>query len=396
MKSTVSTPLNYLADRLGQLRQDQAFRELWPRVQRGTRVVDSDGQTLVNFGANDYLGLASLPLPQEFDALVRGAGASPLVCGHTPLHHRLCRELALWEQTEAAVLFPCGYSACCGVVATLAEAGDLILSDQLNHASLIDGCRLSRAERMVYEHCSVAAVRDHLEKCRSLYARVWIVTEGVFGMDGDIAPLRELSNVARQYDAVLIVDEAHGTGVMADDGTGACAHWGVKADVPIRIGTLSKAIGSQGGFVVGPQIVIETLINRCRPLIYSTAAAPVSVAAALAGLDAIRSDGGAAGRRSRVRMLARRVRKQLLMPPGSEFDDSVPDIPIVPVVVGQNARAIQVSTLLKQAGFFIPAIRPPTVPDGTARLRISLSSDHSDDEVTAMVASVRMAIEQTQ
>ncbi len=372
----------------------------------------------VNFGSNDYLGLAGQPLnlpnalpdeadgPDEADAVPgeanavpgeangpaplvqRGSGASALVCGYTALHHRLARQLAELEQTEAAALFPSGYAACSGCVSALAGRGDLILSDSLNHASLIDGCRLSKAERFVYPHGDADIVDTLLNHHRHRFRRAWIVTDSVFSMDGDIAPLDRLAHIARQHDATLIVDEAHGTGVLGRDGSGASEALGVKDQVPIRIGTLSKALGSQGGFVVGPQVVIDYLINHARPLIYSTAAAPATILAALSALHSVREQ---PERRQRVQQLARRLRRGLASMGKftGDLDGLAAGVPIVPIRLRSTGAAVRAAEQLWQQGFYVPAIRPPTVPEGTSRLRVSLSAAHSDEQVDRLLAAIK-------
>lgn len=367
-----------LQQRLDGLAAKDSLRSLkrWP--EEWAPPTQTIGSGLVNFGSNDYLGLAS-QRSAESAPQARGAGASPLVCGYTAPHQRLSRMLADWEQTEAAVLMPTGYAACSGALATLPQPNDLILSDQLNHASLIDGCRLSAATKMIYPHGQTAIVEDWLIRHRGEFDRVWIVTEGVFGMDGKLAPLEKLCDLADAHDAIMIVDEAHGTGVLGEDGSGACSHCAVKARVPIRIGTLSKAIGAQGGFVVGPQVVIDYLINFCRPLIFSTAAAPSVIADTIASLQTIRQE---PDRRARVRSLASRVRQHLGISEGATRES---EIPIVPIILGTNEQTLWAAAQARAQGLFIPAIRPPTVPPGTSRLRISLSSTHAEVEIDRLL-----------
>jgi len=380
---------DFLRKKLDSLRQIDSLRTLVPREHDGAVLIERDGRRLINFGSNDYLGLASHQskrpdLYATGDPYATGAGASALVSGFTRLHERLCRELAELEQTEAAVVFPSGYAACSGAVTTLAEEGDLLLSDSLNHASLIDGCRLSSASRFVYPHRDVDAVRELLITHRHKHARVWIVTDGVFGMDGDVAPLESLCDLADSFDANVIVDEAHATGVLGDDGSGCCAELNVKSRVAIRIGTLSKAIGSHGGFVVGPQVVIDYLVNRCRALIFSTAGSPMTIAAAIEALKIIREE---PERRQRVRTLASQFRSQLQDRfPGKLLVTTVDGVPIVPLIIGENGDTMRLASRLNEAGFFVPAIRPPTVPLGTARLRISLTAGHQVTDIDQLAS----------
>ncbi len=370
--------MTYLSERLTELQRVQRLRQLIPRITHGIRIQVAGGRELINFGGNDYLGLAA---ERVASPLPTGSTASALVCGWSDLHEQLAKRIAALESTESAVLFPSGFAACSGTIATLAEAGDLILSDELNHASLIDGCRLSNAEKVIYPHRDSDAVERVLAQRRAEFARVWIVTDGVFSMDGHVAPLLELCDLAERFDVVVVVDEAHGTGVLGDHGSGVCEALNVKQRVPIRIGTLSKAIGSQGGFVAGPSPVIEYLVNRCRSLIFSTALAPAAVMAALDALDAIANQ---AERRAHVHQLSALVRERLSIKT-SPLESIVP---IVPVQIGEDAAAVEQSKRLAERGFFVPAIRPPTVPEGTARLRISLSAAHDRTMVEALLDAI--------
>ncbi len=377
------TNFDFLSARLRSLADSGRLRELTPRAHAGIQLTNADGVRLINFGSNDYLGLAAQALgsPAPGSPAGTGSGASSLVSGWTDRHQVLADMIADLEGTESAVVFPSGYAACCGTVATLADRGDLILSDALNHASLIDGCRLSRADRIVYPHGDWKSVADVLSRRRTEFNRVWIVTDGVFGMDGHVGPLDRLTELANEFDAYLIVDEAHGTGVIGDHGQGAAESLGVKHQIPVTIGTLSKAIGSQGGFVAGPKVVIDTLINLCRTLIYSTSLAPGAVEAAIEGLHTIADE---PDRRKHVQELSRRFRKQLSI----DASDVEAVVPIIPVVIGGDAATVAASNRLAELGFYVPAIRPPTVPEETGRLRVSLSAAHDQ----AMVDSLADAI----
>lgn len=372
------SPFDFLEDELVDVRRLGRTRTLVPRWTRGVTLVEPDGRELINFGSNDYLGLAA---QGKSPSTSTGGTASALVCGWSPHHQSLADRIAALESTESAVVFPSGYAACSGTIAALANKDDLILSDELNHASLIDGCRLSSATRIVYPHRDCLAVGKALEKRRDEFARVWIVTDGVFSMDGHVAPLPTLCDLAERHDAILIVDEAHATGVLGQTGSGLCEEMNVKSRVPIRIGTLSKAVGGQGGFVAGPATVIEYLINRCRSLIFSTSLAPAAVQVAI---DALESFAGS-DRRDRVRSLSRRLRHRLSL---TEVDPIESGVPIIPVPIGAESDAVAASRRLADAGFFVPAIRPPTVPEGGSRLRISLSAAHEESMIDALSTAV--------
>lgn len=373
-------------------------RSLVPRELRGKHLVHTDGSVLLNFGSNDYLGIAmesslipmsdgsksevfQLPIPEDVEQShpPKGASASALVCGFSPWHQNLCEQISEFEQTEATVLFPSGFAACSGVVATLPEAGDLILSDALNHASLIDGCRLSKAEKFIYPHRDMAAVKALLKSHRGRFQRTYIVTDSIFSMDGTCAPLEALCDLAEQFDAILIVDEAHATGVFGTRGSGLCEQLEVEHRVPIRIGTLSKAFGVHGGFVTGPQVVIDYLIQKARSLIFSTAAPPSVIASALRSLEIIRFQ---PERRWKVRQLSDLLLEQLR----SEGMKSPSEgTPIVPIILGDAGKTVAKAGQLAKSGFFVPAIRPPTVPEKSSRLRISLSAAHDENDVLNLV-----------
>ncbi|MEM0924490.1 MAG: 8-amino-7-oxononanoate synthase [Planctomycetota bacterium] len=374
------------SSQLDELRKLERFRSLVPSTFQGIRLTDPGGRTLINFGSNDYLGLAADPTDPEHRLEKQshrvGSGASALVCGWTDRHERLASELARFEEAERVVVFPSGFAACSGVVATLARAGDLIVSDQLNHASLIDGCRLSKAETVIYPHRDVEAVRAVLAARRHQYRRVWIVTDTVFGMDGDLAPLNELCDVAEEFEGEVIADEAHATGVLGEHGSGACEALSLKSKIAIRIGTLSKALASQGGFVACPSVIGEFLVNRCRSLIYSTSLALPSVEQAIA---MIADTDLLARRRDRVCRLAAALRRDL----GITAPPIESQIPIVPVLIGEDHAAVAASKQLREQGLFVPAIRPPTVPEGLARLRISLSAAHTDAMISHLVEGLR-------
>jgi 8-amino-7-oxononanoate synthase len=344
----------------------------------------SGGIPLLSFCSNDYLGLAAHPalLRAAAEAGERegfGAGAARLVSGDLPSHRGLEADLAAFLGREAALLFPSGYQANLGAVTALAGAEDLIVSDAANHASLIDGCRLSRATVVVYPHADAEAARTALRRPGSFRRRL-LVTESLFSMDGDAAPLADLARVAAEADAILLVDEAHALGALGPGGRGLCAGAGISPDV--LIGTLGKAFGAGGGFVAGPTALRQLLLNRARTFVFTTAPPPSVAAAARAALSLV---SGPEGELRRRRLAARR--DQLV----SSLGGRLPEVPgpILPLVLGSDRAALDAAATLRARGLFVPAIRPPTVPEGTARLRITLSSEHAQDEVERLATALR-------
>jgi len=348
--------------------------------------IEIDGQSLVNFGSNDYLGLASDAnvLAAACSAIKEtgwGAGASPLVSGRGEPHAELERKLADFEGTEAALVFPTGYAANTGTIAALVGKGDVIFSDALNHASIIDGCRLSGAQVWVYRHRDIDQLRNllsHFGNCR----RRLIVTDTVFSMTGDLAPLPALADLASEHRAMLMADEAHATGVFGASGRGVCEHFGIEKDVDVRVGTLSKALGGVGGFVAGSQRLIDWLSNRARSYVFSTASPVAMAAAGLAALDIVRRE---PERREKLLALAAETRRRL---DAAGLTSTASQSQIIPVVLGDPARALAASAKLRERGFFVPAIRPPSVPDGQSLLRVSLTALHTETQIEALVAAL--------
>ena len=343
-----------------------------------------DGRELINFSSNDYLGLASDPRTiaaaiQEAKAGGWGSGASPLVTGWREAHQKLAIALARFEKTEAAALFPTGFAANLGTIASLVGPQDAVYLDRLNHACLVAGAKLSGAKIRVYRHRDNVRLQELLLRERTRYRRVLIATDGVFSMDGDLAPISELADLAERFEAMLLVDEAHGTGVFGADGRGACSELHVTERIPIRVGTLSKSLGSLGGFVAGSQRLIDHLVQNAPSFIYSTSLPAPAAAAALESLRIVEAE---PWRRERVRALGDHVRSALSSA-GFNIGDSIG--PIIPVLIGDPQRALELAELLRNDGLFVSAIRPPTVPRGTDRLRISLSAVHSDSDAARLV-----------
>ncbi|HET8672775.1 MAG TPA: 8-amino-7-oxononanoate synthase [Thermoleophilaceae bacterium] len=367
-----------IQERLDDLREQGLYRRMrLVSGPQGPRVL-LDGKPVLLLCSNNYLGLADHPRVREAaaDAAMRwgvGAGASRLVSGNMTVHRRLESELADFKRRQACVLFGSGYLANAGIVAALAREGDVVLSDALNHASIVDGCRLAKARTFVYDHCDL----DHLEHgLREAAGRAsLIVTDGVFSMDGDIAPLPEIVELARRYDARVMVDDAHGTGTLGPGGRGAVAAAGLDDEVDVVVGTLGKALGSYGAYACCDLDMAEYLVNCARTLIFSTALPPPAVAGALAALDLLRSQP------ERVDKLQRgaRMLRQALADEGVSYGDS--ETQIVPLVVGDAAAAMSACERALARGVFAQAIRPPTVPEGTSRLRLAVMASHRASEL---------------
>jgi glycine C-acetyltransferase len=354
---------------------------------RRLRVVDSyngsritmNNREMLLLCSNDYLGLANHPALRQaaLQAMERygfGSGASRLVSGTSALHQALENRLALFKGTEAALVFNSGYAANTGIIPAIVGAGDLILSDSLNHASIVDGCRLSKAQVKVYPHKDSAQVETLLKN--NLQAkRKLIVTDGVFSMDGDIAPLPDLVYLSEKYGAIFMVDDAHGTGVLGQTGKGTVEHFGLSGCVHIQMGTLGKAFGSFGAYVAGSRELIDFLINHSRSFIYSTALPPSICAASLAAIDILEQE---PERRDRLW----NNRKQYvngLRSIGISTGDS--ETPIIPLIIGDSGRTLKAAEKLFEYGVCATAIRPPTVPANAARIRTTVSAAHSDVDV---------------
>ncbi|HEX3511250.1 MAG TPA: 8-amino-7-oxononanoate synthase [Solirubrobacteraceae bacterium] len=344
-----------------------------------------DGRPVLLLCSNNYLGLADHPRVREAaaDAAMRwgvGAGASRLVSGTMTIHRRLEERLADFEGTEAALLFGSGYLANLGVISALAGDGDAVFSDELNHASIVDGCRLARAEVIVYRHRDV----EHLAWLLGKHSRgtPLIVTDSVFSMDGDVAPLAEIAALAEEFGARMVVDEAHATGNLGPGGAGAVAEAGLEDVVDVIVGTLGKALGSYGAYVCAGEETIRFLINTSRPLIFSTAPSPPAVAGALAALELLRE------RPHRVQRLhanARALRGGLA---AEGFPLEISDMPIAPLIVGDASAAVRLCQAALELGVFAQAIRPPTVPDGTSRLRLAAMASHTPSELELAAAAL--------
>lgn len=372
-------------DELAELRRHGLLRTLEPLASPQGPLIRVGGQWLVNFSSNDYLGLAADPriaraLAVGLERWGVGSGASRLVVGDTEAHRRLEARLAAFEGTEAVLLFNGGYPANLGLVQALVGRGDLVVSDALNHASLVDGCRLSRAEVAVVPHADVEAFARALSG--GGFRRKLVVTDAVFSMDGDSAPLRALADLCAQAGAALLVDEAHATGVLGARGSGLCEATGVKPDV--RMGTLGKALGGFGAYAATSRAVADLLANRARSVVFSTALPPALCEAMVVAVDLLEHDDQLRPR------LWRNIRR---------FVDGVrglglaaePRSAIVPLVLGTPERALGASAFLRERGLLVKPIRPPTVPEGTSRLRFALSAAHSEAQIDRALQALEEA-----
>ena len=367
----------------------ESLRELGAAgLLRGQRPLDSptgvqvsrEGRSLWNFASNDYLGLARHPEieaafiegVQRFGA---GAAASRLVCGTLPPHRSLEIALAEAKQTQAALTFSSGFATALGVIPAVVGKSDFVLLDKLSHACLVDAARLSGATLRVFPHNDLAKLERLLAatRAKSPAARILVVTESVFSMDGDLCPLREIVDLTETYDALLLLDEAHGFGVLGAHGMGLAEQENLQPRIAFQMGTLSKSAGLSGGYLAASRDWIDLLTNRARSFIYSTAPPPALAHAALASLALIRSETGRGLRANLQKNIARIATSAA---------------PIIPIVLGSNDAALAASAALEQAGFLVPAIRYPTVPRGTARLRISLSAAHSAEAVARLAAEL--------
>jgi glycine C-acetyltransferase/8-amino-7-oxononanoate synthase len=368
-----------VASRLAELRRKGLHRRLRTiEGPQGPRV-RLDGADVLLLCSNNYLGLADHPRVRQAAAEAAerfgaGAGGSRLISGSMSLHRKLEQRLAEFKGSQAALLFGSGYLANTGVVAALAGRDQVVFSDELNHASIIDGCRLSRAETFVYRHCDLEHLEWGLQQAGD--RSTLIVTDGVFSMDGDVAPLGELAEIARRHRCTLVVDDAHGTGALGPGGRGSVAAAGLAGEV-IVVGTLGKALGGYGAYVCAPAQTVELLVNAARPFIYSTAPPPPSVGAALEALSLLSDRPGLV---EHLRRNAATLRESLSAE-GLEVGRSRSQI--IPVVVGDARRATALCERTLEGGVFAQAIRPPTVPDGTSRLRLTVMANHRDDELRA-------------
>lgn len=366
------------AEKLQQIRNHGLYRQMtYLQSPQGARVRLA-GEDILLLSSNSYLGLCSddrlkQAAREAMEEYGVGSGGSRLTTGSCEVHRKLEEEIAAFKGTEAALIFNTGYMANIGVISALADESWVIFSDRLNHASIIDGCRLSGAEVVIYEHCDPADLERQVQNHRG--RRGLIVTDGLFSVDGDIAPLPQLADIARRYNLLFMVDEAHATGVLGKQGGGTTDYFGITRGIDISVGTFSKALASEGGFVAGSRSLIDYLANTARSFIFSTALSPVTIAVSLAALDIVRTQP-----RTRETLLAHAAWfREKLRAAGFKVADH--PTPIISVILGSSDMAVAFSKRLLEKRIFVSAIRPPTVPVGTSRLRINLMATHTREDL---------------
>lgn len=383
--------MNFFEQTLQTIREAGLYRRM-REVQspQSTRVI-VEGREITAFCSNDYLGLASHPLVRQasIECIGRyglGSGASRLISGNTTPCRELEEAVASFKMEEKALVFPTGSMANTGIISSVVERTDCVIVDRLSHASIIDGCNLSGARMLVYPHRDMDRLEDILKKAQSRYRRKLIVTDGVFSMDGDIAPLPDILELSHRFDAFVMIDEAHATGVLGEKGRGLKEYYRLDQGATIVMGTMGKALGSFGGFVAGNTSIIDFLINRCRSFIYTTALPPVICAAALASLKIIQQE---PERLQRLKTNAQYLRNELK---NKSITVLGKETPILPIPTGDSELALGLSRQLWDKGLWVPAIRPPTVRRNGSRLRITVSSEHTIADLDRLVCTLAKAI----
>jgi glycine C-acetyltransferase len=371
--------MDFIDGVLTSLKENGLFRQL--RVLDGEQLPTArfDGRTVVNLSSNNYLGLATHPRLREaalkaIRELGVGSASVRTIAGTMTIHEELERRLAEFKRTEASIVLQSGFAANLGVIGSILEEGDVVISDELNHASIIDGIRLTKAARKIYAHRDMDSLRQVLEESKD-FAKKLVITDGIFSMDGDIAPLPGIASLAEEYEAIFMVDDAHSSGVLGQNGRGSIDHFGLHGRVDIQVGTLSKAIGAMGGYVAGSQRLRELLIHRARPLLFSTSHPPSVAATCIAALDVLLDEP------ERIEKLWENARyfKESLKALG--FNTGQSETPITPVIVGKGALAMKLSDRLFEEGVFAQGIGYPTVPEEKSRVRTIVTAVHSGSEL---------------
>jgi len=381
--------MDFIEEGLNYLKQQNLYRQLKTMNSPQASKTIVNGKECILLSSNNYLGLTEHPelkaaAKEAVDLWGTGSGGSRLITGNMRLHEELEETIARFKGTEAAIVFNTGYMANMGTITALMGRKDIIFSDELNHASIIDGCRLSQAKTVIYPHKNINVLEKLIQENNG-YRHTFIITDGVFSMDGDLAPLPQLVDLAEQYNAWLMVDDAHATGVMGHRGAGTAEHFGLEGKIPIQIGTLSKAIGSTGGFVAGSYDLIDYLRNKARSFIYSTALSPSVIAAALAGFKVLRKFPQI---RENLHLNAQYLRSGLHEIGYTILTD---ESPVIPILIGDASTTMQMAKQLLDLGVFAPGIRPPTVPQGMSRLRVTVMATHTRGDLDQALAAFEQA-----
>lgn len=378
--------MKHIMSDLQKIKERGLYRELtYLDAAQGPRTV-IEGKSVLLLSSNNYLGLcnderlkkAAISAIENYGV---GSGGSRLTTGSYKLHKELEEKLAQFKQTEASLVFNTGYMANLGTIAALADRNWVVFCDRLNHASIIDGCRLSGAKLIVYKHCDMEDLLKKVKKYQGIPGL--IVTDGVFSMDGDIAPLEDIVEIAERYQLITMVDDAHATGVLGPNGAGTADYFGLKDRIDIQMGTLSKALASEGGYVAGKQCLIDYLRHRAKSFIYSTALAPQTIAVSLKALEIVKEQPEL---RKVLLENAKWFQEQLIL---AGFKIRETKTPIIPIIIGEADAAVQFSRRLLEEGIYIPAIRPPTVPEGTSRLRVSLMATHTKEDLSYSLEKIK-------
>ncbi|MCB2339022.1 8-amino-7-oxononanoate synthase [Clostridium estertheticum] len=378
--------MNYITDKLMKIKDKGLYRELRYIDTAQSPRVKIEGKDFILLGSNNYLGLCDdFRLKKAaIDAINKygvGSGGSRLTTGSYDLHKQLEEKIASFKGTEASLVFNTGYMANVGIISALCDAGWVIFSDKLNHASIIDGYRLSGAKLIRYKHCDMDDLLNKINKYKG--SNNLIVTDGVFSMDGDIAPLPEIVKIAKKFNMMTMVDDAHATGILGKNGSGTASYFGLDNEIDIIMGTLSKAVASEGGYVAGKKDLINYLINSARSFIYSTALSPSTIAVSIKALEIIEKD---EERRVKLLKTSNWFQNQLKV---AGFNVMETKTPIIPILIGEVDKAVEFSKILLAQGVYVPAIRPPSVPRGTSRLRISLMATHSKEDLEEALVKIK-------
>lgn len=379
-------PLAYLDEELDDLKERGLYRPLRVLQERQEAETVFDGKRVINLSSNNYLGLTTHPkliaaAHEAIDKYGAGSGSVRTIAGTMSQHMELEAKIAAFKHTEGALVFQSGFTANAGTVSSVLGKEDVIISDELNHASIIDGCRLSRAKITVFKHKDVADLRRVLEETKGKYRRTLVITDGVFSMDGDVAPLADIVEVAEQYQAIIMVDDAHASGVMGNQGRGTVDHFGLHGRVHIQVGTLSKAIGCLGGYVAGSRALIDYLIHKARPFLFSTSHPPAVTAAAMAAFDLLQED---------PTLMERLWDNTRYFKAGLEalgFETAGSETPITPVIAGDAKLAMELSDRLFAEGIFAQGIGFPTVPNEKSRVRTIVTATHTREELDKALAA---------